>query len=306
MADLSLITDPTRIGNQWVWPDGTTLPVVSGGDGPDLNAILDASLGAEEGDDPADTPAPAAAPASAPAAATAPDAASSGDDLGKFGEHADYIKQLRAESARYRTERNQARDDAGRYTSAFEGLDDAMRESLLALPAYLKGTPDQRAEAAAWMNGLANSLTAAEQAEVRGDIADASDEAGRSLSPSEVEKIVNAKLAERDQQAAVDKELGSIRSQVEALGFAWESKEAHALLAVALDEGGDIAKAHAVMAGWAQSAVDKFVDSRKADAGSPTPAPTTGGGTGAAPVEIHSIKDAAKGVNAMLAAQGFK
>lgn len=246
----------------------------------DINAVLDKIEGAGGADD----------------TAAATDVVD--DDLGTRDTFdRAYVEKLRRENAGYRTDAKTARDELGRFTGAFEGVDDGLRDTILGLPKALANDPKGTA---AWLKDQAEQILAAD---VVDDPREGTTDEERPLTRKEVDKI----LAERDQAAAVEAQVGVLRREVEGLGIKWDSEQATAIMAIASSHtGGDITKAHELIKGWGAAAVEGFVDGKKADA-EKTVQPTGVGNSVTDPEKkISNTNDAKHALNEHLKALGYK
>lgn len=265
----------------------------------DINAVLDRLEAAQEGAEP--EPEPQATPeptrSEAEVALTAPEPPMPGQsDETKIPDNATVeslwkeVKDLRKEAGTYRTERNQARDDLGRYTSAFDGVDDSDRGLFLELVGLYKSDP---AEAARWMKQNAEHLLESVPA-----AAEIEDERNRPLTRAEYEQL---REAEQIDQLRVQ-----VLQQVRDLGYDPEATGGKVLMQVALEQhGGDLEAAHQALTAEKEAErakwIEEYVNGKKGDANAPAPV-TGGGAAGAKGPEIKSVKDAGKAVEAWLEA----
>lgn len=213
-----------------------------------------------------------------------PSADAPADDLGTFGEHAAYIKQLRSEAAGYRTKAKASE----RYESAFNGYSDEEQDVWLELATGLLNDPAATADRLQEIADRARGPKAPEP--VAGDDAP--------LTKSQLDKV----LKEREDAADLDKRTAAIVSQAEGLGYKNGSVAYRTLLITAQENGGDIAGAHAAIQAERQGIIDAYVAAQAAAAeGTPTPAGT------AAPAgqerKITTFNEAGDALREMIAAR---
>jgi hypothetical protein len=293
----------TRQGNTWLFSDGTTIPVVSGGideggatAAPDINTYLD-NLDAAGAlvDEPAEgkTP-PAPAPAPAPATPPAPTGDAPTDD--PFDKGADsfdraYVEKLRQESARYRTE-------AKTFKEAFDGLDQGDQQAFLELAQLYKTDPNA---AGKWMRENGDALLAAIGGSEEPPIPTGDDD--KPLTRAELNKILADQERSRTESAAVQ----SVNQQVTELGLDPASHAGKALMLRALDEhDGDIAAAHKAItdeqAAAKKAAIDEYLAGKAAGADTPTPV-IGSGAAGEADKKPANVTEATQMLLARLNAQ---
>lgn len=254
-----------------------------------LDSIIDAGLAAGDGEPAApateSTATPEAAqPAPAPAAqdTTEPE----GDDDSRFGEHAAYIKQLRQESAKYRTERNELVEQYGK---RFEGLAPEDANLFLEVVEAYKTDP---AAAARWMEENAQALRARLGPDAAAAVQQQAD-ADKPLTRAEVERI----MAEREQAAQQQAAVAAVNKQVTDLGIDPASYAGKALMLRAIeDHKGDIAAAHAAMQAerdaLAKEAVAAFLADKERTADTTAGVVPQAGASGQAERKAKSAKEA--------------
>lgn len=284
-----------RDGNEWVFPDGKRLPVISGGsdEGPAGGAPVEAA--------PAEA-APAAAPAetSAPATSAAPAEADPFD--GELGDDQvfsrGYVEKLRKQGQTYR-EQAQAHEQAlSEYEQIYGQYEPEDRQAWFAMANEWARDPRAGAEmmqriADAVLNEGKTPEEATEQVIAEDQVAAEAEQAGAALTPEQVEQIVAERLAaekaEREQAQAVE----SVFSELRAAGFDPNTREGHSVLWTANHEtGGDIAKAIEIVKADQQRIIDEYV-SGKASTPAPRTAPDSGMLATQAP-EVHTLDDAFK------------
>lgn len=188
-----------------------------------------------------------------------PDAGAPADDLGTFGEHGAYVKELRAESAGHRTKAAAAAAAAKKYDDAFAGYDDDEKAVWLELATGLLNDPTATADRLQEIADRARGPKAPEP--VAGDDAP--------LTKAQLDKV----LKEREDAADLDKRTAAIVTQAEGLGYKNGSVAYRTLLITAQENGGDIAGAHAAIQAERQGIIDAYVAAQAAAAdGTPTPA----------------------------------
>jgi hypothetical protein len=279
MGDLSLLASIQQHWQSQGWAPSTLASFRM--EGPDLDAVLDGALGADTGDDDDDQgDEPAAKAAEKPV--DTPDPFDT--DATTFDRK--YVEKLREENAKYRTERNQLRDEHGRFVTAFDGLDPELRDTFLQLPQAYRNDPVATAR---WMREQAEAILNGETDE-----------------PPAEKPLTRAEYDKLRQEERIAQDAQSILAQVTDLGYKPDSYEGRAFLAFALEQhGGDIAAAHTAVeaekAATRKQAVDEYLNDKKVDARN-TPSPVTGGsGTlGDKAPAINNINDAAKALKGNL------
>lgn len=251
--------------------------------------------------EPAGAPAPAATeapPAAAPAAV--PEAAAPETDL--FDDEKvetfsrDYVKKLRDEAAKHRT-------DKQRYEQAFKGWEPDDQEVWLTTIALANQNPDL---AAAELSRIAALLKKDPDAtpEQIAEAAAGPDGKGTKIEPEVITKAdLDRILAERETAAATERALTEIKTEAKELGYAEGTPDFITLMWLAQNETkGDLKEAHKKIEARNQAIIDGFVQSKAAAADQPANA--AGGGLsvdGSTP--IKSISDASNALRAALDAQ---
>lgn len=233
-------------------------------------------------DGPAETPAPEAAPAvpagdlaldhagDAPAAPAA-EAPAEPDVFDRA-----YVEELRGESAKYRTK-------AKPFLEAFDGIDEADRDTFLYLAQTYKADPVRAAQE---MARLAQGLLG--------------DEPEAPAAPADPEVMTVAKYQEMRREEAIASEAKRIEAEAVGLGYAKGTPEYQYLLAVARNGDGNIAAAHAYIQQREQAAVQAYLAKKAAEADG---APTVGTGP-SAPAgterQIKTWRDAESAIDELL------
>lgn len=232
-----------------------------------------------------DAPAAAAPATAAPGAPAAPAAAE--EDLSPFGEHAGYIKELRAEAAKYRTSAKSYEDVFGQYA-------DEDREVWFELA---KLTASDPAAAAAKFEEIAGGLKS-RYSEPTPDPAPAGDPKSEPITAEKLEQL----LAEREQKAEIDRQVAAINKQV-ADKFGEGTPESHLALRYAAQEtNGDIDAAIAKVEAYQQGIVDKFLTGKQQQADKfGTPVTSTGSPAGEGK-PVKTFQDARAATLARIAA----
>lgn len=215
---------------------------------------------------PAADPAFAAAPAvevtpAAPAPETpAPEAAPEApEDLSKFGEHADYIKELRAESAARRVA-------AKKYEDALKGYTPEEQEVWLGLQQELVNDPRS---AAAKFQQIAKEILGADEPATPA-VPETDLPTDKPLTQADITKI----LADRDAKTQADQDLAAATTKVvteaEDLGYKQGSAEWRELMFLARYEtDGDLAKAHEKRETRDAAAVEAYLAKKAGQGGIP-------------------------------------
>jgi hypothetical protein len=302
-----LTADPTRVGSTWLFPDGTTVPVISGGDGPedapaapaapeapadagpDLDAILDRGFAAETPAEPAAPAAPSATetPAASAPETPAPEAAKTGLEA-LPEEWQKEVLDAREEAKRYRL---RAKD----FNEITDGLDADSQAYLLDLNRALVSDPARAKEMLAELL----SDTPADPATPAPTDPTAAPLTEQRLLELLNERDAQAKAAETAAQAKAeqDKALAAIDEKATALGYEPNSVDYVELLHLAVnDHEGDLDKAHAAVQARRQKIIDDYVAGKGQTPTPPSP-------TGAAPSgerQIGSLKEATAGLEEWL------
>ncbi|HEV7535238.1 MAG TPA: hypothetical protein VGP90_06360 [Acidimicrobiia bacterium] len=243
----------------------------------------------------------------APAVETtgAPSAPSAAPDI--FGETPNdqavfdrsYVERLRTEGARYRTEHNATRQQLSAYETAFGGYAPEDRQVWMDLASTWANNP---AEAAEMMNTIAQAVLTPEgdaAPETPAEPVTAEEMAG--LTPQQVQEMISSALTAQQQQAAEQRAVDEVYSEIRAAGFDPSTKEGFMVLWLANNGGnGDIQAGIRDMQAWRQSIVDEYVTGRS-NGHHATPSPNGAVATTQEP--IHDLKDARKAAEAYIRAQ---
>lgn len=290
----------TRAGDSWLFSDGTTLPVIAGGDGTEGgDAGADAPADAPAADVVADPSADAGATPvdPTPADPSPPAEVDPFDDEAADSFPRAYVAKLREEAAARRTE-------AKAFSDAFEGYDDADRETLLDLARTLRTDP---ATAAEWMRSQAEALLAGDDP-ADPDGADADDEIDPDapLTAAQLEKYLSDREAKAERATQERAALEGIASEAKALGFDPEANDGAdyvSLLHLANKNGGDLAKAAEQLKARNQKIVDDFLAQKAKESDtSPTSPPQAGGGR-ETPTQPSDWDDIGRAVRADISAR---
>lgn len=211
-----------------------------------------------------DTPPPeAAARAAAEAAATAPvPEAPEPEEIEELPEGTDtfdrsYVEKLRSEAAKWRT---RTRD----FESKFEGYSEAEQGEFLRLASMLND-PSKQADALEQFRGVTDRLAkqlGQEAFPVQESPEPAPAASSSALTAEDVSRLVEERLAEARQQQQQQSDVEAAFSEAEALapGYADPAAKAH-LFAVAQNRNVSLEKAHEIIQGQLQEAIDQAVES---------------------------------------------
>lgn len=222
-------------------------------------------------------PAPeAAAPAPETPAAEAPP-----EDEEPKSFSADYVKELRRESANYRTRAKQY-EVFERYTEEDRQVWNSLAETML---------NDPRA-AAAQMKQIAEALLADEEAETEPEAP-----AHQGPDPKYLTREDYDRLRQEEAQAL---QVSKIEADARALGYDTEGTDYINLLLIANREtNGDIHKAHETIKAREQAIVQKYLAEKAAEANG-TPKVPAAGSAVSGERQITNLKDASKAVRDFL------
>lgn len=255
---------------------------------PDLDAILD---GAD--DTPADPAVPE--PVADPAEGANPDPAAppAGDEPAKTGldalpeEWQKEVREAREEAKRYRLR-------AKEYDEVYDGLDDAGRGFLLELNKALKAG-DTDAAQAMW-----DQLFTADPA----DPDPAAAPPATAMSADDIDRIVEEKLAAREQARQKEQAIADLDHQAEALGYKPGTRDYVNLLFVANHEtNGDIAAAAEALKADRQKVIDEFLASKASDSEQHTTPAAPNGSAPSGERPITDLRQAKAGLEEWLASQ---
>jgi len=209
-----------------------------------------------------------------------------GDDDSIFGEHAPYVKQLRGESAKYRTELSPYKDVFGSWQPEDR---DAWLGFSRDVAAVLSGeaSPELRAAVVQNLEGLTAGLKGTGvQAQQAAQQAVQQQPAG--LTQEDVQRAI----AEHDARKAIE-------SRISELGYKAGTKEYRDLVFYANENGGDLEAAHNRVEADKKAIVDAYVASlNKSD----LPSPVQTGGPASEAKPVKTFGDARKSVKARLSA----
>lgn len=207
-------------------------------------------------------PAPAAAAAPAAEEADLDLEAEIADDLYSDPAKAKaLVESLRKEAAKNRVKAKEATEKAAK---TFEGWTDSDAEVLanviqLAAQDKKVGAEKMR-EIAALLDGGDVEGAAAVAADASAQAA----EAAKALTPEDVAAQVEARLADRDKQAAISAEAAKITAKTAELGYDQADPDYFTLLHIAqFETGGDLDKAHAKIEARNQKVIDDYVSGVK-------------------------------------------
>lgn len=299
-------SEPIRDGNVWVFPDGYTLPVISGGsdEGP-------AAAPAESA--PAAVEAPAAAPASAPEPAAAAPTSSPAEADPFDGDLPDdqvfsrgYVEKLRKQGQTYREQAQTHAEQLAEYEAVYGQYEPEDRQAWFEMASRWAANP---ADGAEMMQRIAEQVLnegktpeeATEHVIAEDRVAAEAEAAGVAMTPEQIQALVDerfaAQQAEKMQQEAID----GVFAEIKAAGFDPHTRDGHSILWTANNEtAGDIAKAIEIVKADKQKIIDEYVAAKSTP--SARTAPTDG--MLAQPIpEVGGLDDAFKSANAWLKAQ---
>lgn len=202
------------------------------------------------------------APADAEAADTTtspapePDAEAT-DEAGDDDEPIRNMGELR----KVRKELKESREKYGPLADALGGFDDQDLDFIV--KEWLPSFHSDQTKFVAYTQQILEQMTPAEKAEVKAEVAEVEESDGK-LTPEQVEEIVAAKLAEREQSAAREAEVKAVYDDLTALGYEdHDSIEAQQVLYIALKvTNGDVKAAHEHLLAERQKAIDEYVASK--------------------------------------------
>lgn len=209
-----------------------------------------------------------AARAAEPAAPAAPAAAAEEADLDLEAEIADdlysdpakakaLVESLRKEAAKNRVKAKEATEKAAKTFEGWTESDAEVLANVIQLAAQDKKVgAEKMREIAALLDGGDVEGAAA----VAADASAAAAEAAKGLTPEDVASQVEAKLAERDKQSAIQAEAAKITAKTAELGYDPADADYFTLLHIAqFETGGDLDKAHAKIEARDQKVIDAYV-----------------------------------------------
>jgi hypothetical protein len=269
-----------RIGDDWVFSDGTVLPVVAGGS--------DAGL----------VDAPAAEPAAAEPVTPEPAAEDTFDPNLEADQYPkSYVERLRKEAAGYRTR-------AQEYDDVFGNIDPQDRQIWLGMARETYRDPKAGAE---WMAKVSQGVLEGLSPEEAVDAAGAEPTQKPDAEGADDEPLTKAGLEKwyadrRAAEKATEEQESLVRSIVkdaEGLGYKENTADFNNLLWIAVNEtGNDLSKAHEVMQASRQAIIDSWVEEKRK--GGATLTPGTGVPTVGAPTQIKSMADAHRAAKARI------
>lgn len=292
MADMPILD-----GRVWRWPDGTTLPVVSGGSddaGGGWPSLGDVHAGMGDGDsgdggdgggstDPGGSTTTAeSAPAAAPSAPSSTPAPGSSDPFSELPEGdsftRSYVEGLRAEGAKHRTQLRQYEDVFSRYEQGDRDLWIDMARD------WADGDHQGVAEKmrniyeAVLGAGAGDGSPAGGQPVDRSGQAEEQPPQQQGLTIEDVQRFVEQRDADRARVDAENRAVTGIHDDIRAGGFEPDSDEGFLVMRYAarsVDQGGtagDVPAAIAKVKARDQSVIDAYVAGK-----------VNGGGTQTAP-----------------------
>lgn len=297
--------DPIRDGNVWLFPDGHTLPVISGGSDEGFAAAPAEAAPAAE--------APAAAPSSAPDPSVAEPTPPSGSvtDDPFDGDLADdqqvfsrgYVEKLRKQGQTYREQAQTTAEELAQYNEVYGQYDSSDRETWFELASQWATNPRDAAE---WMQRIASAVLndgltpeqATDQVIAEDQITDAAEQQGIALTPAQIQAMVDERFAAQQAEQAQQQAIDDVFAEVRAGGFDPQSRDGHSVLWTANNEtNGDIAKAIEIVKADRQRIIDEYVQGKSAP--SARPAPSDGVLALDVP-QVSSLDDAFKSANEFL------
>ena len=219
-----------------------------------------------------------------------------------------YVSKLRAEAAKYRTQARETQDQLkGVQTKyqEFEGYDQADLDVWKQLAVQWNSSPQQAAESMRTIavNVLGDpNATSQEKAEA----VEVIEQTTPGASPENIEKIIDARIAEREKNTEFQGRVQGIENTLVSEGFVKGSAQYANVLWHATnnkDTGGDISKAIEAHRAYEQSVVDQYVSNVK-EGKTQVRGPAAPGVSGsAAPDAPENIKSATSAARAFLDAQ---
>jgi hypothetical protein len=209
-----------------------------------------------------------------------------------------YVERLRSEGARYRTEHKAAADQLAGYEQVFGRYDPEDRQVWLDLANSWATDPSQ---AAAVMQQIAQAVLQPETPTASTPAEEPGESGLGDLTPAQVQEMIATALGEREQQAAEQRAVDEVYSEIRAAGYDPSTKEGFMVLWLANNGGnGDIQAGIKEMQAWRQSIVDDYVSGR-ANGHHATPSPN--GAVATTQPEVNDLKDARKAAEAYIRAQ---
>lgn len=211
-----------------------------------------------------------------------PAAEPASDDVGRFGEHGNYIKELRGEAAKYRTE-------AAPYKEAFGTYSPEEQAVWFDLAKQLANDPKA---AAARFQEIATGILGADEP----DAVEPPEGADKPLTQAELD----AKLKERDDANQLREITAKIETDAASLGYKKEDAEGWRDLMVTAQyvTNGDLHKAHAHLEAKKQAIIDGYLADKQTGG---VKLPTNGGTPGQAAEPITSFANASEAFKSAMA-----
>ncbi len=204
------------------------------------------------------------------------------------------------ELRRIRKELKESREKYGPLADALSGFDQNDLDFIV--KEWLPSFHSDQSKFVAYTRQILDQLSPAEKAEVAQEVDEATEEKGSALTEAQIQAIVDAKLAEREQAAAAEAGVRQVHDDLKRLGFEDpDSVEAQQVLYLALKQtNGDIDKAVELHKANEQAIIDRYLESKGQG---PTLPPK---GSAAAPVkdEPQNLAEAKKAAAAYLASRG--
>lgn len=298
-------SEPIRDGNVWVFPDGRTLPVISGGSDEGLAAPAEAAPAVE---------APAAAPASAPEPAPAETAGTTAEPSALDTEFGDsdavvsrgWAEKIKKEGQTYRERAQEYEAKLAEYEQVYGQYEAEDRQAWFEMANRWAEDPRSGAEmmqriADAVLNEGKTPEEATEQVIAEDQIAAEADAAGVAMTPEQIQALVDERFAAQKAEEAQEAAIQGVFAEITAAGFDPQSRDGHSILWTANNETqGDIAKAIEIVKADKQKIIDEYVASKSAPSARTAPSD----GMLAQPIpEVGGLDDAFKSANAWLKAQ---
>lgn len=255
-----------------------------------------------------DAPPPAAAPAPAAAPTPPPSAPPASDPLAGLNPSLAEDDMPYREAKRLRDEIVRAREKYGPYAEAFADLDEADAETMLEIARSL--ADGDRESVAEFLAKSAQHVGGEGWTWPDGSPApEGAPGASAPETPAEpaylTEEQLEAKLAQRDQEAAIAEAQREMLDEIRGFGYDPESTDpiqrarfASLVELARLDPDGSIENAHKALTGWEQQIRDDYVQGKTADAG--RPAQVDGGETPVETASLETLDDAEAAMRARM------
>lgn len=168
-----------------------------------------------------------------------------------------YVEKLRNEAAENRVKRNEFEQSLGRYTSVFDGVDDATVDAILALNGKLLSDPDKAGPLELIRTAKALLGDRFE------DVLKESD-APQYLTAEEAERKFQSTLEQREKAQREADQLAAVQREATELGYADGTVENSMLFWFAVNETEtDLKAAHEKVQAFKQNVIDTFVAEQK-------------------------------------------